>query len=322
MRKVALILLIFLIALSRLVGDNIRGAVVAELDPSAESRSTTFGPGDIVAVRSNGLDAIQAAIKIELQIPEAVREYRGAYALYIYKNISPEPVTGRESFRAEEVEFLLLPASSRFTVYLPAVDGFAAEESFDISLVDGVVRAEEYPLLIAVLPVMKGIPARISRSVFEIDVSLVPSSNGTLRLEVNAPGPDDLPFAVSINGVEKGFVATGYSLPEGLHQLRITSPHFNDYTVNFTVEAGTYTDVRVELEAKASKFIAEVPEGTRIFLDGELIENPGPAGIEIEPGEHTAVFKIGDYSLSRSFSVLPGTTSTLSVDMEIEVNSR
>jgi hypothetical protein len=110
-------------------------------------------------------------------------------------------------------------------------------------------------------------------------------------------------------------------LEEGLHVLRITSPHFADYSANFTIEAGEYTDLRAVLVGKSSRFIAEVPEGTRIFLDGELIENPGPDGIEIEPGEHTAVFKIGDYSLSRSFSVLPGTTCTLSVDMEIEVNS-
>ena len=322
MRKLVPIFLFFFSFIYPVSGDSVRGPVAALLDVGSETTHARFGPGDLIVLDLETAGEMHAAIKIELEIPDAVRDFRGAYAVYLYREVTPPPTAGNESYRAQAVEFLLLPPSSRFTLYLPLADDFTVDESFDISIVDTRLSESDFPVIIALLPVMKGIPARIADSVFGVDVSFAPSSVGTLRLDLVFPDEEVLLHTITIDGDAKSSARDEFVMPEGLHTLAITSPHYTDDLVTFTVEAGRYTDLRIELEGRSSRFIVEVPEGTRIFLDGELIETPGADGMEIEPGEHTAVLKIGDYTLSRTFSVLPGTTSTLSVDMEIQVNSR
>ncbi len=322
MRKLVPILLVFFSAIYPAAADSVRGPVAALLDVGSENAFTRFGPGDLIIVGATSANAMHAAIKIELEIPDAVKHFRGAYAVYLYKKVTPPPTPGNDNYRAEAIEFLLLPASTRFTLYLPITKDFTAEESFDVAIVDTLVHSNDFPVIIAVLPVMKGIPSRIMESVFTVKLSFAPSSLGTLRLVLVFPDKDELPHTVAIDGNIKSSPRDGFVLQEGLHTLAITSPHYSDETVTFTIDAGGYTDLRIELEGRSSRFIAEVPEGTRIFLDGKQIETPGADGMEIEPGEHTAVLKIGDYSLNKVFTVLPGTTCTLSVDIEILVNSR
>ena len=191
-----------------------------------------------------------------------------------------------------------------------------------MSIVDILIDEDDFPLIIAIFPVMKGIPSRISESVFAVEASFAPSVSGTLRLDLSFPDEEPLPLSLAIDGREENSAHNEFIVPEGLHTLNLTSTHYRDVSLTFMIEAGTYTDLRIELEGRLSRLITEVPEGSRIFLDGEEIDIPGGDGIEIDAGEHTAVFKIGDYSLSRTFTVLPGTTTTLSVDMEIQVNSR
>ena len=322
MRKLAPIILVFLSIMYPVIADNVRGPVAAFLDAGLENRYARFSPGEIIAVSSSSAGPMHGALKIDLEIPAAVKDFRGAYALYLYKGVAPPPAVGTESYRAEAIEFLLLPASSRLTLYLPLTDEFNVDESFDVSIIDTRLQKNDFPLILVLLPVMKGIPSRITESVFGVRVSYAPLLLGTLRLELVFPDEGELLHTITIDGVTQSTTRETFVMPEGLHTLEITSPHYSDETVTFTIDAGGYTDVRIELAGRASLLVVEVPEGTRIFLDGELIKNPGADGMELEPGEYTAVFKIGDYSLSKAFTVLPGTTCTLSVDMEIQVDFR
>ncbi len=319
MRKLVFAFLLLVFPLCHAATESLRGPVVAVLEPGSSSNQASFAAGDLVVIGPGSADMMSAAIKVEIGIPAPVRDYRGAYAVYLYSRVSPSPSFENKNYRVQAVEFLLLPPSSRFTLYLPLSADFVTEESFDISLVDTVLNKKDFPLILAILPVMKGLPSEISETVFDVEVTFAPASLGVLRYNLIFPGEDHLPYSVAVDGVSKRGAGQEIPLTEGLHNLSITSPHYVDKTVTFSIEAGSYTDLDVALEAKASRVITEVPEGTRIFLDGAPIEITDPAGLEIEPGEHTVVFKIGDYSLTKSFSVLPGTACTLSVDMEINV---
>ncbi|MBN1686448.1 MAG: hypothetical protein JW852_07320 [Spirochaetales bacterium] len=319
MRRLCPAFLLLALVVNAAGADNLRGPVTAILRTGSANDSVRFGAGDLIVIESGSVGPMAAAMKVDLGIPDNLRHYRGTYALYLYKKVSPPPSIERKNYVAEAVEFLLLPPSSRLTLHLPLSTGYMIEESFDVSVIDTVFREDDFPLVLAVMQVMKGIPSEIAESVFDVSVSFVPSSLGGLRLELVFPDTGELPYAVKVDGAAARRTGNEFILQEGLHTLEITSPNYSNETVTFSVEAGAYTDLRVELQARSSRFIAEVPEGTRVFLDGALIETQNAKGMEIEPGDHSVVFKIGDYALSKSFSVLPGTTCTLSLDMEIDV---
>ncbi len=331
MRKIVPAFLCFLIILGPAYTESIRGAVVAIIDPQTsgsesgessrtETRSgTRFSSGELVVLQPESFNPMSEALEIEIAIPEAVRDYRGSYAVYLYKKVTPEPASGVKNYRAEAINFYLLPPSSRFNLHLPLAEDYSIQESFDVLLVDSVLSESDFPLVLTILPVMKGIPSAVASSHFEVFVTYAASSFGVLKLDIAFPDAGDLPYTLTMDGKAVRVHDSEFVLKPGLHTLELASPNYVNESVTFSVEAGANTALRLELERRSSWMIVEAPEGTRVFLDGELIEMPGADGLEIEPGEHTVVFKIGDYSLSQAFSVLPGAKCILSVDMAIDV---
>ena len=82
------------------------------------------------------------------------------------------------------------------------------------------------------------------------------------------------------------------------------------------------SQVSIALQPRVSTVRIVAPEGTDIFLDGDRIEDSAAALLEIAPGSHTITMKVGDYSLSRPFDILPGGELTLSLEMDIAVDTR
>ena len=321
MSKTLLVLLFAGMFLVSVNADNVRGPVVAELDAAAPG-PVTITPGDIVIIEPPEDSPLHTALKIEIAIPDAVAGMRGAFALYLYENIVPSPRADVDRYRADKIDLLLLPPSKAFTIHLPYTSDYSGPESFDTVVLDRAVRHRDYPLLLTILPVMKGVPPRIAASSFRISVQAVSSTTGLLKIRLTLPGDDKLPYTFSVDGIPLQTHVSEVALGEGIHTLMLTSVHYTDLSRTFMIKGGEYTEVDVSLEPRLSRVIIEAPENSRVLLDGVLTESPDAAGSEIAAGEHTVLMKIGDYSLTERFSVKPGMTYTISLQMSILIESR
>ncbi len=322
MKKLLSLMLLLAILLPSASGENVRGPVAAVLDPSNPNAPILIRAGDLVIIQPSANNPLHTAIKIEIAVPDAAAGMRGAYAVYLYKDVTPAPRTDIDRYRAERIDFLLLPPSRGFTIQLPYTTNFAGPESFDMLVLDDIVEHGDYPLLLAILPVMKGIPAKVAESTFGISADVVLSTMGLLELDLIFPDEERLPYAISIDGLPSRFSGNQYVLNEGIHTLKLSSAHYTDQSRTFTIKGGTHTEVSVQLESRLSHVVIEAPETAQIYLDGAPIETSDPAGVAIVPGQHTVRMKIGDYSLAKGFSVKPGMTYTVSLQMDILIESR
>ena len=322
MKKALHVSILLVLALYSVAGDNIRGSVVSLIDPSEPTDGITFRSGDLIAIAADGQDPLLTGVKIEISIPTAVKTMRGAYAAYLYKNVEPSPRSDVERYRGSAADFILLPSSSRMTVHIPFATDYIAAESYDVFVTEKPVGRNEFPLIVTLLPVMKGIPAGVANSDFKVTVTYTYSNLGILELELMYPGDEQLPYSILLDGGEEMSSQTKFVLDEGIHTLLITSPHYQDVSRTFAIEGGDYKGIRVTLEERTARYLIEAPEGTEIYLDGEPVEERDAKARDIEPGEHTVVMKTGDYSISRAFSAKPGMTYTLSLEMDIRIDAR
>lgn len=322
MKRLVTCLLVSVLVCTSAAADTVRGDVREVLDPPAVDSASSVSAGDIVSVRAPVSDPLVSALKIDIAIPQAVAGMRGAFAVYLYKGARPDPDSGATRFTAEKIDYFLLPPSRTMSIHIPLAEDYRGTESFDVVVLDEPLDSAAYPLLLTITPIMKGMPAAAARSTFGVSAALISSKTGVLRMNLIYPEGDELPVDLEIDSSPAQAGRSEYFLPEGLHTLRVASRHYVDLTRTFTIKGGEYTDLSLVLESRSSRLLVEAPENALVFLDGDEIPSLEPGGLDIDPGEHTVLVKIGDYSLSKQFDVMPGMTYTISLQMEIIVESR
>ena len=108
--------------------DTIRGPVVGFVQPVSQ-KMTKLKAGELLIIEKDESAMRRAAVKIDVAIPQSVRKVRGAYALYLYTDISPPPSLEDRRYRGDAIEFLIIPTSSLLTVYLPLSSDFETQNS-------------------------------------------------------------------------------------------------------------------------------------------------------------------------------------------------
>lgn len=303
--------------------EAVRGPTVAVLDVTGDPESpsvTDFRVEQLVGIRASGANEFWRGIELEIAIPEALRQYRNSFALYLYQSVSPEPEEGRRSYNATRIAFSALPAIPVLSVRIPLSPEHGLRAQADTVLVESVVPSSEFPLLFTVLPVMKGIPRSVAQADLRLTARPVYSEQGGLRLDVALPpGVEDSEVQVQVDGRSVDYPAELYVLAPGMHELTVKAEGVQGESLAFGIDQGGITELSVSLEQPSPGVIIEAPELVEVYLDGERRRSPVGRLIPLEPGQHTVVVVLGDYRLSRKFTVQPGKNYKISLLLDILV---
>jgi hypothetical protein len=183
---------------------------------------------------------------------------------------------------------------------------------------------EDFPILVAILPVMKGIPDTVAEARFYLTVRPVVARRGIVRLSLRAPaGAPAEPITAylderELDPAELQALKAGQELPAGLHRLRLASPALQEVNTSFTVEPGKTSALDIELQSLTTLLSIEAPQNAEVFLDGEKLGTL--TGLPIEEGTHQVRVKIADYNLTRKFSAQPGRHYHLSCVFDIIIS--
>lgn len=316
MRKFLSLIVAFFLLTSFACADSVRGTLAGY----ATSESTAkFTAGDLVAIDFDEFPELVAAYVIEISIPEAVRQLRGAYAVYVYRRVSPRPDVSNTRYSGLTVDFFLIPPSSRFSVLLPLVSGFRQENSIDTITVDRTFIAADFPVIVSILPIMKGIPSGTKESIYELYLRPVYREKGALVLRYSQDQSQILPFELLIDDTVVSSATETFVLDPGFHKVSLISGHYANKTLSVAVEKGLYSSVTVPLEPLKSLVTISAPDAAIISLDGKALAPGDRSNLHLEPGDHTVLIRIGDYSLSRSFAAKPGESYLIELEMDISI---
>jgi hypothetical protein len=322
----ALFSLLLLVLLTPAFPDQVRGIVVSEVtipSDSAYENTVALTIEEMTVVRLEKETPFLTGIRVELRLSNALKKYFDTFALAVYKNVTPPPSPDRRFYEGDRAFFQYLPYLNRIYVLLPITAGEEPEESLPVGTyrLERPVEPSEFPLLVTLLPLAKGVPSSIVEEKFYLTLRPVLQKRGYLQLELRFPaGREPQPVRLFVDEGEIADTAAPLELPAGIHQLRILSTSFKEVSTTFAVESGKTTRLEVPLEELTSSLKIEAPQGAEVFLDGQRLSDPSGTEHSIEPGSHLVRIKIGDYSHSKKFTIEAGRHYHLGVIFDIIIN--
>ncbi len=304
--------------------DSIRGIVAAEVLLPAESgvqRTADIGLEEIAVVYPQGNLQFLQGIEVQLLLTNTLKKYFDSFAVAVYKAVSPKPQAGVRSYQGERILLQYLPYQNRIWLHVPVVGA-----SLAAPLTTGTFQAEkpvalgEFPLLIRMIPLAKGIPEAAAESRFHLMVKPLLSGWGLFELKIIPPEAHreaPRPFEVTIDGRPVNEVGKVREMEAGIHQLRIRSSAYREVDAAFTIEPGRRSTMEIQLEEPGSSIGFDLPPEAEVYLDGTKVRIQPKQRLPLKEGEHTIRIKVNGYNMSKKFVVEGGNCYEISLIFDI-----
>jgi hypothetical protein len=306
--------------------DQIRGIVVSEVaipSDAAYENTVALNIEEMSVVRLVEPSPQLMDIRLELRLSNALKKHFDTFALAIYKNVSPAPQPDRRFYEGGRAFFQYLPYLNRIYVQIPLAGNEQPEEPLPVGTfrMQGPLAAGDFPLLVTLVPLAKGVPSSIAEEKFYLTFRPVLRKRGYVELDLLFPaGREEQPVRLVVDDEEIPRPDGPLELPAGIHQLRVLSAAFKEVSTTFAVESAKTTRLEVALEELTATLRIDAPQGAEVFLDGQRLSEPASSDFPIEPGPHLVRIRIGDYSHSKKFTIEPGRDYHISVIFDIIVN--
>ena len=189
--------------------------------------------------------------------------------------------------------------------------------------VASVIKPGSFPVIVTIQPIIKGVPDTVfERKVF-LNTKMDIEKKGLLDVALIKPaGFEKESASILLDEREVKAEEFPLELPSGLHKIAVVSEVFKPKTMNFALNPGQETTLEVALEPGISTLSIESLDGATVYLDGKKLGLEAGGPIELTDGSHTIRFKLGDYSISKTFSVVRGKNYNLSLTFDIELKEK
>ena len=317
----------FLIALAPLsvCAEQIRGQVTVAAAPAAvtDSYRAEISMEQITILPLTGDPRFLDGLRLEIQVPAAARMNPGALGFYLYSSVSPEPEDRVMTLTGHRLLFLPMPNAARFFVTIPLSEPHAFRATADTH-VTPAVAPEAFPLAVALVPITKGITQATARSQFSLQIEPIVPDIGAVKLIVRTPDGEVVDpeaaerreFTLHLNGDTIEYEHGELVLRSGLYRIGLESEKYEHEQLTFGVERGRVAQVAFTLREPQSVIRFEAPEGAELFVNGESVAHDN-GEFTLPPGEHTVLFRVGDYAVSRRLLVEPRKSYQISLGLDI-----
>jgi hypothetical protein len=305
-------------------GENLRVSVAGTLNisPAGREEAISLSYIDSALIRLGQDLRFLKGVELELTAPQSYLAHRGSLAVALYADLDKPPEPGVSDLQGRQISFEPMPNKIQIIYQIPLRAGHGLRTTPYVSLLTDIIPPESFPVLIRIMPVIKGLSDEVEAMRFRLTAKPIFSDEGAIK--IIARYPEQLPgkpFTVYIDGEVIEKPQEERILREGEHQLLILSNDYRREDRRFLVERGKILDLTIDLQDATPLVFFEAPEDSRIFFDGIPLENirkPHPA----EPGLHEVKFQVSDYSIVRAIQLQKGKNYkiALSVDLTISEN--
>lgn len=298
--------------------ENIRGRNAGTV--LSDGSGITFNPEELVVIDSGTIPDFQEGLEIRLDIPNSLRRYQNSFALLIFRDINPVPSESNRSYSGTRIYMRLLPSRESAFVRIPFSEnhGIAGDALTDVLPIP--VDKGQFPLLVTILPVTKGIPDSVFLEELSISTVSLWKNEGSLTVSItNLSGDTEETVSILVDGNEIN-MGEAITLSAGIHKVRVTSTHAPTVEKTIAVEPGQEVSLNLLLDYRPPELTVNIPDGASIFLDGESVDVDGKlAIIETDPGDHIITYSLGNLEVNRSFTVRPGSKVKIDLIIDIEI---
>jgi len=286
----------------------------------AAGEAVSIGYADAAAVWVPARSPFIQGIEIELRSPPEVARTPGLFAFEIWKSIDPAPEKGKFAYRGVRVLTQPLPGRAGYAFQIPLRADHSIERGPYAELLPLVIEASEFPIVIKMVPLSKGITPEIEKVRFQATFRPILGDEGALSLKLSYPEGEREGGPVKVLVDERETDASEpVELKAGAHRLRILSEEYRDEIRSFSIEAGKTLELAVALQGTTPILSIEAPDSAELSLDGRRLDSKSWGRIEVEPGERSVSCRIGDYSLTRRFVAAKGKSYKIVLEIDLRL---
>jgi hypothetical protein len=297
-------------------------AGVATISPdNAEGASFAIGFDQSMAVLLPKDSPFIQGMEIEIKSPASVIAAPGGFAYELWRRIDPAPDGKRFAYRGERIIMQPLPARAGYAIQIPVRPDHSIKPSPYATLIPAIVEQKDFPFLFKLVPISKGLSAEVESAKFQVRVRPLLSDEGALSLKLRYPegASERFPLVVTVDDRKVDVFSKPLFLRMGQHRLGVSSEAYRDENRSFAVEQGKTLDLVVELQDTRPILSIEAPDSAIVTLDGIRIDHAAHPTMTVEPGDHGASCRIGDYTLTRKFTAFRGKTYKLVLEIDLQV---
>lgn len=296
------------------------GGIAAVTADNPDGALLSVGYNESVAVLMPKDTPFVQGIEIEIKSPRAVVAAPGGFAYELWRKLDPEPDKKRFAYRGERIIMQPLPARAGYAIQIPVRADHSLRPSPYATLIPVIVESRDFPFLFRLVPISKGLSAAAESAKFEIRVRPLITDTGALSLKLRYPegGNERSPVTVTVDD-RKVDPASPIVLKAGSYRLAVSSEAYRDENRGIVVEQGKTLELAVELQDSKPTLSIEAPDSAIVSLDGQRVDHVARPTISVEPGDHSAVCRIGDYTLTRKFTAYRGKTYKLVLQIDFQV---
>ncbi len=325
MKRSMLVLYSLVFLMQGVHAQNLRTSVPATITLEAtkpEGESVNLHYNEAVGILLASNPAFIQGVELELRIPKAFQGAESSIVWTIYSGIKPAIQKERFDYSGEAVFTQPLPARVSLIVQLPVSERHSLRSSPYATLIPVLCTPDKFPLLFKLSSINKGIPPNMESALFKVTVRPILTDEGGIRIQYPDTGADRKSVQVFIDDKRIEDSGSTIYLKKGVHIVRITAEGFREEVMSIVVEPGRVVSLTAKPLSDSPLLKFQAPSDTLISLDGKALDQSSADGLELEPGEHTLVCVLGNYSLTRKFTAVRGKTYTivLSVELEIKTN--
>ncbi len=306
-KKTLLILLLFLNFLIPLSSENIRGPVAGVVEFSEAGWKTIEASVESLVglVLPDHITPLLQGVKITVSADSGMSVYRNSFALYFYKNLDTAPSTEVSAYKGTQTYMRFMDFGKPVSFIIPLSESHTLSPDRATFLISEKNKKGEFPLMMTILPITKGIPDDVYDQKVYYKIEPVFFNKGLLQVNVlnNEGKPVDEPLYYQIDGKIFEDLSNLTILDAGLHSLQIRTESGVEDTLEFALSSGQTMIMDHIIQQQYPTLRIDTIEGMKVFLDEKPISTEDLShSMEILPGTHIIRFEIGDYQLSREFT--------------------
>jgi hypothetical protein len=296
---------------------SFRGNVVRlDVPPPDRNIEISIGSGDVAVISVPEDQIFTAGLDIRLRPPSDVQISPGMFSLVIYAAVDAPDEDGVVTIGGTQREQIPITTSAT----LPVVVGFSGEDRPSTPAGTRFVPDVD-PRIgdvgIQLVPITKGMSQELLETTFTLRVAPVVRPKGGLVVHID--GEEDAVSAalevlrISVDGLplEEGTVG---EFSPGIYRLTAEAGDYLSHTANVGIERGVIRELTLTARQPRAQVRINVPSVAEVFWNGELVSDQI---MSVEPGAHTLLIRLGDFSLSRRVELEPNGDYQLGVDLDI-----
>ena len=297
--------------------DSFKVHKVMELAISSggEKKSIRAGIDDGIIIKLPEDLTFIEGIELSFKVPQAVASWGNSISWAFYDGITPEPNAENIEYSGAKGTNGTFGNSYSLNLKIPLKKNNSIKKDVYSQYIKSVPEIVDGKIFLRLQLNMKGIPNEAYDSQFLITGKPLFINKGKLYMDVKDPnGSQVKPFTLFVDGSAVDMGSGGLLLSPGMHNISLTSDYYRNEQRTVTIEQAKSHRISIDLKSVVPTIRIAAPDGAKIFLDENLVAPATP--IEVQQGDHTVRFVIGNYETVRTVSALNGRSYLVSVKLD------